>query len=857
MSMTPENYSARRDELLSELQEILKIEGLPEKTAKELKSVSRKLVSNVFNIVLIGEFQGGKSTTFNSICDGREISPRGAMIKTSACKISAQNLPDPEEEEYAILEWKQQGELIETMLKIIAPYLREKAPDRFSNMQDEEMVNVLRLTNDADLSLIKSCIDDEWKRYSSSPADYDPEAEGNLDILYIASLIIENLSHPDFKNKFVGIVNENGECESVRTRVTIAELAKYVVFPKEWNKRWEQKDPSVFRPDEVSFAFLGSVMCYLHSPNLARLGCVITDCPGLFASPWDTRVAWEAMIESDAILYLIGGEKAMSDRDLRALKQIRNTKQDHKLFFAVNAKIKRDLLKSTILPADVGFLHNAGFSNVNEDNVYIFHSLLGLCSRNGVAIKNKAFDAVSSERFVRVAHYVDESYPDDPAELWPLLVEDRLRDYLSRIEFASKDTYLDDVTALGEVSGMNALLTVIENTVVLKKAEALLVSGGSKPINAAMAVLEGELQNREGLAKKNKDQFAEEERKARAVLNSFAEEATSEINTIIEPRWANGLAYDFFDNVILSNADELADRVSGQFADNVLCFKNILKSLKKDALKAQLEPMIKNATNGVLKPAITGWLNNISSGDNVVYRETLQARREEIIGTLKKKWNELQLGSTNGLLDGLGHLLDNFEAEQLLSTNVEIDFTGLRGDVLSGRIKMITSTIMAIPIGVAMGIITTIAINYVLICAFSVILGLIPTIILLIAGAGLGLELSDKIKAKVKDTVKGKLRQDLRLSFTKPDVKKKLVDSGVSIVSEIQKKMQLDMQSIITHQSKVFEARCRDAEKAFEAGETELRRISEAAGKLRKTYIEPAHAWCEDFENAVLTELKA
>ena len=121
MSMTPENYSARRDELLSELQEILKIEGLPDKTAKELKAVSRKLVSNVFNIVLIGEFQGGKSTTFNSICDGREISPRGAMIKTSACKISAQNLPDPDAAEYAILEWKQESELIETIRKIIAP----------------------------------------------------------------------------------------------------------------------------------------------------------------------------------------------------------------------------------------------------------------------------------------------------------------------------------------------------------------------------------------------------------------------------------------------------------------------------------------------------------------------------------------------------------------------------------------------------------------------------------------------------------------------------------------------------------------------------------------------------------------
>ena len=63
------------------------------------------------NIVLIGDFQFGKSTTFNAICDGRELSPHGVGLKTSGCPITACNLEDNEEKEYAELFWRSPKEL--------------------------------------------------------------------------------------------------------------------------------------------------------------------------------------------------------------------------------------------------------------------------------------------------------------------------------------------------------------------------------------------------------------------------------------------------------------------------------------------------------------------------------------------------------------------------------------------------------------------------------------------------------------------------------------------------------------------------------------------------------------------------
>ena len=365
------------------------------------------------------------------------------------------------------------------------------------------------------------------------------------------------------------------------------------------------------------------------------------------------------------------------------------------------------------------------------------------------------------------------------------------------------------------------------------------------------------------MATKNKDNFAEDVRKSRAILNAFAEEATSEIDTIIEPRWANGLAYDFFDNVILSNADELADRVSGQFADNVLSFRNLLTSLNRNALKTKLEPLVKDATTAVIKPAITGWIHNIETGDNKVYNETLQVRRQEIIDTLQKKWAELNISDQDILLEGLDELLKGAREGAIVPPELEPDFAGLRNGVLAGRAKMLVTSVLSVPLGAIMGFLLTCVVLSLLPTTVVVALASAPAIlaalaVIIIGGGGVaGARISDAIKARIKRIFVAKIRSELRISFTKPEVKTQMIEAGRTLVNEIQKKIHGGLQSVITRQSEVFEARCAEAAKAFAAGETELRRISEAAGELRKTYIEPAHAWCEDFENAVLTELKA
>lgn len=822
--MSFERYSNLRDALLIKIQDIMNLNELSGTIVKDIEAIRQKQTLGILKIVLMGQSRAGKSTTFNTFCAGREISPRSALIKTGVCRISAQNLSDIKENEYVIIKWKLERELIETMVGIIAPHLRSKEPERFGGMLNKEIIDELCLTNDADVNLIRSCLEVEWNSH--------PETNENYAELFLASVIIENFKNEAFRDKFVGKKNENGEIEPVLTRIAIDDLAKYVEIPKGWAMRCEQKNPSACQPDEVAFVFVDSVMCYLHSPDLARLGCVITDYSKLWSSPWDERVRWETMIESDAILYLFDGNRSLSHNDLWDLKEICSAKQGYKLLFAVNAKCKRDLIRSQILPIDVALLHNIGFADVNEDNVHIFDARLGLCARNGIAIRNNTLDSVSYERFAGEASELRELvHSDNAQELWSLFVEDELYSYLSGAEFVNKDIYLDDLTALGDVSGWNALLNSIEESDFLKKITAHRISSGSNAINVAICLLKGRLINLESLAIKSEEQFREEESKAHALIKTFTEGATSTISTIEEPCWAKGFAYDFLENVILASVENIASQFSSQFIDEVFCHKsglmNALMSLNRGAIKANLEPLIRNAATTILNPTINGWLQNIKTGDNKVYNSTLRTQRQQIVGTLKRCWEELVGSDQNTLLYGLDKLIDGVFVE---------DFR-LQENTYTCQVdtNYVNTSISSLIAGAILG------------CVITTLPSVVPILALLAVPTMIPLRLN-RIKVRLKNTCVERCRNNLHVELAKPEVKSRMLEIGCTVVSEIQKKIRLTLQSAITCQRETFYARCNDAEKFFELCRSERMRILHEAKRIREEHVDPFIMWCHNFE---------
>ena len=125
--MDQNEYSKRRDELIcifSNIQEA--IQKKPEMEEKyfpnlveTLSARIKKLSEDQFKMVLCGAFQGGKSTTFNAICNGRDLSPTGFGIKTSACLVEAHYLSDVSAEEYAKIYLRSASDIVEGFQKVL------------------------------------------------------------------------------------------------------------------------------------------------------------------------------------------------------------------------------------------------------------------------------------------------------------------------------------------------------------------------------------------------------------------------------------------------------------------------------------------------------------------------------------------------------------------------------------------------------------------------------------------------------------------------------------------------------------------------------------------------------------------
>ncbi len=61
---------------------------------QNIEQIESGATSQHFKIVLVSSFQGGKSTIFNTLCGGRELSPTGFGLKTSAAVAEAHFLDD-------------------------------------------------------------------------------------------------------------------------------------------------------------------------------------------------------------------------------------------------------------------------------------------------------------------------------------------------------------------------------------------------------------------------------------------------------------------------------------------------------------------------------------------------------------------------------------------------------------------------------------------------------------------------------------------------------------------------------------------------------------------------------------------
>ena len=860
--ITAKWYETRRNELLALLREATALD-LPEKYADELQQIARKCQENAFEIALVGEFQGGKSTTFNALCDGRDISPRGlggGGIKTSAAVISAQNIAGDETRE-GFSEW---AEVMFKTPKAIAlglstilrrPLMDSKSFRAFNRALSDEEFDEALATDDGFPSLVR--LDDQncrrilldaadvlWAKWDDNHSSI---SDDELDQLRIATLQL----------RFYG-TDEYDRMIS-RNILPIDNFQKLIAFPKDWMARWIDGRHSKFSLSEIAFVFVHSVLVRLHSENLRRLGCRVTDCPGLFANAYDTSVARRTILNADAVWYLINGEKQIGQKDLEIVHAIASMGMLGKIEATCNIRGSHEQKISDVIPTTKAVLANVGHSV----EVYPYNARLAFLAMQGDLLVNRP--ALFSE-LDRVGMIIDAKARDDslsPCSMWTKMV--RRMGGSTELEDLEEIDTLDPktVAVVRRESMLDGILSRLESDIIPQKARSLLVDKGSDRAARALCAYEGVLKTTEAAAEAEESKWRDEVENARAALADFVDRANIAIDHSALFTERNVLAEDMAREVADAAFDEkFMDELSNRIGEAVkkryskFYFK---KSTLRQELMGEIVPIVSAASRNALVNAMNSWQKSKSSAT----KKTLQQRADHLVTTIQDIWNNRAMRSA-GLADlHVAAFSSDFVAEcseevfdGILSEqdigNIQLEgVLSATGKVLSGFLTVVIVAVIGFAIlGLATG-------------AIALTIGMARAI----AFGGKGLcdkffKSDEQIKAdeaaenEKLGRIASVLRPKIAENLASPEFRKKIEaplfagfrDSLKGIVQKVR-------DSLETLKSDFEKERVEGPEKMFGKSAAERNRIAKENNSIRTNTIEPLRKRMEAFKCAVVGEL--
>lgn len=645
-------YETRRNELLSLLGEATALD-LPEKYAEELRETARKCQEDAFEIALVGEFQGGKSTTFNALCDGRDISPRGlggGGIKTSAVVISAQNIAGEETKdglaEWAEVRFRTKEAIALGMATILRPRLMDSEELRALNpeMSDQEYENAIA-TDDGfpevvDLEdvrcreLLLGTTDELWEKWESDKANALDDDE--LDQLRIATLQLRFFGSDEY-NRLRGL-----------DMLPIDRFQKLVAFPKDWQPRWRDGNRAQFDFDETAFVFLQSVLVRIHSANLKRLGCRITDCPGLFANAFDTSVAEQVIRRADAVWYLINGESELGAKDRKAIRKIAAWGLDGKIQATANIHSDWETKSGEVLDATKSTLSNMGL--VFE--VIPYNARLAFLAAQGKLLLEQPglFSELDKANMKTDAKAKDEN--PAPAGMWAKMVR--------RVGLSMAVGELEDISDLDpasvgmvrDASRFGEILERLESDIIPMKAGSILVNRGSERAAKALKACEGLLRTAENAAEAEEAKWSTALEDARRQLDDFVQRAKKIIQRSVLDSELVPRARSLAEGILTIALDrQYIDTLTHHFAEKVVDCPWSWKQEKMLAdIKREVVPVFVQDSRDAVSRALEQWKKGEEVGK---LRQALKFVCEDI----HELWEEKEINALE--------VLEGFEAPSI------------------------------------------------------------------------------------------------------------------------------------------------------------------------------------------------
>jgi actin-like ATPase involved in cell morphogenesis len=804
-TMNPELYEIQRNNLLSLMDEALRIPQLPVDQVERISLAKRKALENQFVVALVGEFQGGKSTTFNALCDGREVSPRGIGLKTSACVMAAMNISVEKESERAEFEWKTEKELLLSFIELIENRIRTKHSERFSMAKAPNICEAIDLGSDLDRNLLKGMLLEEWTLWKSNKGGY---SEDRLDQLQIGSLVM----------KYIGTT----EYEQLRSQkeFSIADAGRLVTFPRDWYKRWNEGS-SQFQMHDCAFAFIARVTFRIRSKNLARTGSVILDCPGLFASAWDTTVARTAMFSADAIWYLFNGSKELTDGDVKALRMIKQNGWEKKLFFSMNLRDRSlQIIKERISPANVEKLTNLGF-NISTDSLNLYDAFLALRASQGTGLLNKSLDEHTIE-CLKVEAQTLEVTGTEPAAIWEETVRQQLLTLKppTRQQFQGLD--LPSIAVIRGISNLDDMLFKIEQTMISGKARSILIDQGSEYATQSLKAFEGFLQLRETAAEESKEHFQRKLDDANQKTDAFFALCRDELEPLNNNVIESALYNDLIERALNPAFDEVSEIASSEIYASLKWMDALFN---KEKLSNDAGAIVKKNIDEIVPPRTTNWLSELIDGNNEIYNNSIITPSQRILRRISEEWNEVVKDNKDILL------FQNIETQKNLDINKALGAGEIQ---LNQDLDISFESFQAIGLYLA-GYIA----NVVLASASHPIMGIIILAISLIAHG----EVEKRIVAKIKSSIAESLR-----TAVGGEIKEKLLPVLAKFRTSVRNQIEAGTINVISSE---LERRKGATKSDFEKSQAQRETIASECRGLREGTIAPLRKRIESFQHNV------
>ena len=305
----------------------------------------------VFKIALCGLFQTGKSTTINALTDSKGICAQSstAGIRTSACNIYISG----SEQEKCQIELISDDEICFRLSKAL-DYRTEK--EDLWQYQRRELL---------------------WRQliYIWQHEEFDSE------LIEEASLILSGIG-------FLPMLRKKAE------HMSVEQVSNFGKAPEDELIRWSRfrlllKKTSMiefkhllreeFPVQEVLYPFVKNIFVQANVKILKDNDLCIIDTPGLSANCRDSAVAMQAVRKSDAVIYILGGQKEPNELERQFLYDLHSIIETRPIIFAVNCQKKES---PNVIMAIQSVLQMCGY----DVTPIIYNAALALREAQGIKL---------------------------------------------------------------------------------------------------------------------------------------------------------------------------------------------------------------------------------------------------------------------------------------------------------------------------------------------------------------------------------------------------------------------------------------------------------------------------------------